>query len=44
MEEIHVIRNQEIYREGQPANHVFLIWHGEFLMTKRVPVKTEHEV
>ena len=44
MEEIHVIRNQEIYREGQAANHVYLIWQGEFLMSKRVPVKTEHEV
>ena len=39
-----MIRNQEIYREGQEANHVYLIWQGEFLMSKRVPQKTEHEV
>ena len=44
LEEMPVIRNQEIYKEGEPANYVYLIWHGEFLLTKRVPVKAEHQV
>ena len=26
LEEMTVIRNQEIYREGEDANHVYLIW------------------
>lgn len=44
MQEVHVIRNQEIYKEGEPADFVYLIWQGEFLLTKRVPVKAEHQV
>ena len=42
LEEMPVIRNQEIYKEGEEANHVYLIWQGEFLLTKKVPVKNEH--
>ena len=44
MQEVHVIRNQEIYKEGEPADFVYLIWQGEFLLTKKVPVKAEHQV
>ena len=44
MIEMPVIRNQEIFREGEDANYVYLIWSGEFLLSKKVPVKIEHEV
>ena len=44
LEEIHLIRNQKIYSEGDHASHVYLIREGEFLLTKTVPVKQEHEV
>lgn len=38
------IRNQQVYCEGDTANDIYLIHSGEFLLTKRVPVKEEHSV
>ena len=38
------IRNQPVYNEGDSANDIYLIHSGEFLLTKRVPVKEEHSV
>ena len=42
--EMQPIRNQVIYREGEASNHVYLVIEGEFLLSKRVPMKQEHEV
>ena len=35
-EEKQFIRNQEVYREGEPSDWVYLVKHGEFEVTKRI--------
>ena len=42
--EVTLIRNQAVYNEGDDAMHVYIICEGEFLLTKRVPVKAEHQI
>jgi len=44
LEEVQFIRKQSVYLEGDPADDVFLIHYGEFLLTKRVPIKSENQV
>ena len=42
--EQNYIRNQNVYLEDEKAQNVYLITQGEFLLTKRVPVKEEYQV
>jgi len=45
-EQRNVIRNQEIYREGDPSDMVYLVREGEFEVSKRikyVPRNNERE-
>ena len=42
--EQNYIRNQNVYLEDDKAQNVYLITQGEFLLTKRVPVKEEYQV
>lgn len=32
------IRNQDLYREGEPCNYVFLVKHGEFEVTRKIKI------
>ena len=38
------IRGQTVYVEGDSASDIYLIHTGEFLLTKKVPIKEEHTV
>ena len=38
------IRGQTGYCEGDSASDIYLIHTGEFLLTKKVPIKEEHSV
>ena len=42
--EVNLIRNQVIYSEGEPSKHVYLVQSGEYLLTKRVPMKGEYQI
>lgn len=44
LKEEKFIRGQEVYREGSDSKHVYLICEGEFLLTKRVPVREQAQV
>ena len=44
MQEESFIRNQTVYEEGSTASDIYLIHSGDFMLTKRVPVKEEYAV
>ena len=37
------IRNQEIYKEGDPSDMVYLVKYGEFEITKRIKYSLKSE-